>query len=197
MSYISILEKILDSKDATAGGSAAAAMAGAMACGLIGMTARLSLMKCYGLEDRQYVELAEKLDEMSFKLLRGVQEDHKAYQDICAAMKLHREKEEDIKSKSSAIEMSGIKALEIMRDNGLLCKKVYRIGLMLKGNSDSNAASDLSMGMALAQAGIMGCAEGIKSNISLIRDPELSEAFHEDMNKLLEEEKYYIGERQH
>lgn len=197
MSYINTLEKILDSKDSTAGGSAAASMAGAMACGLIGMTARLSLMKCYGLEDRQYLELAEELDEMSFKLLRGVQEDHMAYQEICAAMKLPKETEKEARSRSSAIEIAGIRSLEVIRDNGLLCKKVYRIGLMLKDNSDSNASSDLAMGLALAQAGVMGCTEGMRSNISLIRDQELAKTFRQDMEKILEDEKYYIGERQH
>lgn len=197
MSYINALEKILDSRDATAGGSTAAAMAGAMACGLIGMTARLSVMKCYGLEDRQYLELAEELDEMSFKLLRGVQEDHKAYENICVAMKLPRETDEEKESRSYAIETAGVRALEVIRDNGHLCKKVYKIGLMLKDNSDSNAASDLSMGISLAQAGIMGCAGGIRSNLPLVHNTELATSFRKDMERLLEEERYYVGDRQH
>ncbi len=197
MSYIQTLEKILDSKDPTAGGSAAAAMAGAMACGLIGMTARLSTMKCYGLEDRQYLELADELDEISFKLLRGVQEDNKAYGEICSAMKLPKETEDEKIARTAAIEKAGVRALEIMRDNGLLCKKVHRISMMLKDNSDSNAAADLAVGSALADAGAKGCAGGIKADLSLVSDPEIARQFREDMENILEEEKYYIGERQH
>lgn len=45
MSYIDIMDKILDSHDVTVGGGSSSAIAGAIAAGLIGMVARLSTKK--------------------------------------------------------------------------------------------------------------------------------------------------------
>lgn len=191
MSYVDTLEKILDSKDVTSGGGAASAMAGAMACGLIGMTARLSLMKCYGLDDRQYLELADELDAMGLRLLRGAQEDTKAYGVICSAMKLPKGTEEEMTLRQKTIEDAGISAAAILRDNGYLCMKVLKIGLMLKGNSDVNAAADLHVGISLAETGILGCAEGVRVALPLIKDTDIVKAFKEDIDKLKEKDNYY------
>ena len=191
MSYVDTLEKILDSKDVTSGGGTASAIAGAMACGLIGMAARLSLMKSYGLDDRKYLELAEELDEMNFLLLRGAQEDLNAYGIICTAMKLPRDNEEEITLRQKTIQEAGINAATILRDNGDLCMKVLKIGLMLKGNSDVNAAADLQVGISLAEAGILGCAEGIRVTLPLIKDSDIVKAFKEDIDKLKEKDNYY------
>lgn len=191
MSYVNTMEKILDSKNVTAGGGSASAMAGAMACGLIGMTARLSLMKCYGLEDRQYIELAEELDEISFKLLRGAQDDEKTYGLICDAMKLPKDTDEDREFRERAIQEAGINSCNILKENGYLCKKVLKIGLILKDNSDSNAAADLTVGISLAETAVIGCVDGIRSNLPLIKNPDALAGFREDIEKLKEKDDYF------
>jgi len=54
MLKLEILRKIIDSKDFTVGGGSAAALSGAMAAGLVGMVARLSVDKNYGLSSEKY-----------------------------------------------------------------------------------------------------------------------------------------------
>ena len=191
MSYTAILDKILDSKDKTVGGDAASALSGAMACGLIGMVARLSIMGQYGLDDHQFIKLAEELDGISFRLLRGSQEDVKAYAGVCDALKLPHETREEMEDRLEKIQETGERAAEIARDNGYLCKRVHRIGLILRGNSNTNVATDLEVGITLAQVGIDGAVGTMKASLPLIRDEEFKKALQNDINELSKEDNYY------
>lgn len=191
MSYTDILDKILDSKDTSVGGDAASALAGAMACGLLGMVARLSIMGQYGLDDHQFIKLAEELDGTSFRLLRGSQEDVKAYASVCDALKLPHGTREEEDDRLDRIQETGERAAEIARDNGYLCKRVHRIGLILRGNSNTNVATDLEVGITLAQVGIDGAIGTMKSSLPLIKDKEFRKALQNDINELSKEDKYY------
>ncbi len=200
MSYTAILDKILDSKDTTVGGDAASALSGAMACGLIGMVARLSIMGEYGLADHQFIKLAEELDGISFRLLRGMQEDVKAYASVCDAFKLPADTPKEKESRSETIQNTGEKAAEVARDNGYLCKRVLRIGHMLRSNSSINAATDLEVGITLAQVGIDGAVGTIKSSLPLIKDAEVRSALQKDIEELTRQDNYYKsinGRNQH
>ncbi len=191
MSYTAILDKILDSKDTTVGGDAASAFAGAMACGLLGMVARLSLLGEYGLDDHQYIKLAEELDGISFRLLRGTQEDVKAYASVCDAFKLPKDTDEEKDDRVHMIEECGVKAAEIAKKNGYFCQRVHKIGLILRSNSSASAATDLEVGLSLAQVGIDGAVGSIKASLPLIKDDELKNALKNDIDELIKVENYY------
>ena len=77
--FYDVLEKIMDSKDTTVGGGSASAVAGAMAAGLVGMVARLSTGKQYGLPDERYLGIADELDMLAVKLKDGAVADTQSY----------------------------------------------------------------------------------------------------------------------
>ncbi len=197
MSYIDSIEKILDSKDTTVGGTSAALMAGAMSSGLTSMVARLSVMKIYGLDDSQYLALADELDNASFVLIRGVNEDAKALEVIREAFGLPNETEEDKEQRKTALEAAGVKMLNNLRDCGMVCKRIYKAGLILTDNSDSNARSDLEVAKKLAEVALTGCIEGIKANLPLIKNQEFIDIYKRDLAELEEKIEYSTGDRQH
>ena len=69
MDYKDVLELILDTDDVTVGGGSASALAGAKACGLIGMVCKLSTKKDFGIPAERQLELAKELEEIRQKLL--------------------------------------------------------------------------------------------------------------------------------
>ncbi len=184
MSYINVLENILNSVDVTVGGGSASAFSGAMAAGLIGMVARLSLNKDYGFEDNKYIELADELDAINKELIKGVEEDAKAYSTIIDAYKFPKSTDDEKAVRKQAIENAGIIAATAPLNNAKLCKMVLEIGKILDGKSNKNAASDISIGINLAKIGVDGCIQNIEANLPLIKNEEILAKFKKEIDNL-------------
>lgn len=181
MTYQDVFDKLIDSSDATVGGGSAAAIAGAMAAGLIGMVARLSVGKSQDYSVDEYNTMAEELDGLAQLLLQGAVADTEAYLLIKAAYLLPKE---DKPRRVAAIQAAGIKAAEVPLANGAACRKVQGIGAGLVGRSNPNTASDLLVGMALAQTGRSGCVANVRVNLALIKDASIQEAFEQKISNL-------------
>lgn len=184
MSYIDVIDKILDSKDVTVGGGSASAISGAMAAGLMSMVARLSTKKDYGLTEAKYLEVAEELDILSKELLEGSEKDTEAYLLIKNAYSMPKSNEEEKAARSAAIRKAGEAAATVPKENGYMCKRVYELGQSLVGKSNDAAFSDLIIGVNLAKLGIEGCVMNIEANLPMIKDEEIIEGFKKHIEVL-------------
>lgn len=184
-----ILDKIRDTQNFTVGGGAASAVAGSKAAGMIGMVANLSLKKDYGLGAETYRSIALEAEELSGRLLEGALDDEAAFCMIKDAFALPKETEFDKRIRKLAIQNGAISAALVPKENGIRCRRVYELGLMLQGQSNPNAGSDLEIAVMLAGVGIKGCIMNIEANLSLIKDDEVREGFEAHMNTLQEDVK--------
>lgn len=186
MSYVDVLDKILDSKNVTVGGGSASAISGAMAAGLIGMATRLSVGKEYGLTDKMYLDLADELDKLSKELLEGSKKDTEAYLLIKNAFKLPKSTQEEREVRGKAVSNAGIEAALVPKANADMCNRVYMIANMLEDNYNENASSDFVIGKNLAQLGVQGCILNIEANLSLIKDKTIRRSLEDyvDENKI-------------
>lgn len=182
--YEEILKLILDSEDVKVGGGSASALSAAMACGLIGMTCRLSVKKDFGIKKEDQIKYADELDEIRDHLLEGVVTDANAFGVIRDAMELPKETDEERKIRSKAMSDAGIVGATAPRDNAKLARRVYDIALELEGNTNPNLDSDLQIGKELAKIGTNGCVLNIEANLGLIKDEEVLEGFKKDMEEL-------------
>lgn len=191
--FYEVIEKIMDSRDASAGGGAASAVAGAMAAGLVGMAARLSLGKGYGLSDERYEEIAGELDECVEALKKGSVADTEAYRGIKAAFTLPGTTVEEKKTRGAAIEKAAIRAAEVPLENGRAAQKILFFCKEMEGNFNINTKSDMEAGIMLAQMAVTDTALNIEANLSLIKTPEINAHFaacaeelkNSPLNKLL------------
>lgn len=188
MTYHDVLDKILDTNDATVGGGSAAALSGAMAAGLIGMAALLSTGKDYGLTDEAYRAVEVRCRELRERLLAGCVEDTAAYSGIVAAYKLPKTTDEEKRARSGAIQAAGARAASVPRDNGQNCREVYELGLSIRERYNKNASSDFEYGMELALLGIRGCVANIEANLPLIKDEAVKAGFLADIAAIGREE---------
>lgn len=175
--FYEVIEKIMDSRDATAGGGAASAVAAAMAAGLVGMAARLSLGKGYGLADERYEEIAARLNECAETLKKGAVADAEAYRGIKAAFSLPRTTAEEKISRGAAIEKAAIRAAEVPLENGRLALEILAFCKEMEGNFNINTESDMKAGIMLAQMAAIDTALNIEANLSLIKSSEINAQF--------------------
>lgn len=181
-----ILDLILDSKDVTAGGGSASALSAAMAAGLAGMVARLSVAskgKEYGLPDAEYLGLADELDDLADRLKKGSAEDSEGYLGIKRAYALPKETEEEKAIRRTAIEDAGIAAASVPLKNAENAARVLEIVHRLNGRSNPNAESDLACGEMLAIMAIRGTLLNVEANLPLIKTPSKSEPFRQALDR--------------
>ena len=171
MSLYRVLDKILDSRNTTVGGGAASAVAGAMAAGLVGMVARLSLGKDYGLPDERYLTLAEELDGLVRELTQGAQDDERAFLGIKDAFALPKGTEAEKAQRRAAVEAAAVGAATVPLQNGHRAARVLEICAELDGRSNPAAASDIAAGVMLARMAVTDCALNVDANLPLIKTP--------------------------
>ncbi len=163
-----VLARILDAGEATTGGGSAAALSGAMAAGLLGMVARLSIGKELELGDERYQRVTDEAAELCAGLAFGAAEDAAAYGLIKAAYARPKDTDEEKAARGAAIHDALIAAAETPRDNARACARVLGLCRELVGRSNESAASDLAVALELARAGVVGCAGNIDVNVSML-----------------------------
>ncbi|MDO5715926.1 MAG: cyclodeaminase/cyclohydrolase family protein [Tissierellia bacterium] len=184
MNYKDIFELLLDEEDYTVGGGSSSAIAGAIACGLIGMVANLSKGKDYGYSDEKYNNLIKELNKMKEKLLQGCVDDNKAYLLIVNAYKLPKNNEKEKLKRINAIQKAGIEAAKVPMENACLNKRVYDIGQILLKHSNPACETDLQAGIDLSAMGIRAGKANVEVNLPLIRDEKIIRDFKKKMETL-------------
>jgi methenyltetrahydrofolate cyclohydrolase len=192
-----VLAGVIDSTDLTVGGGSASALAGAMAAGLAGMVARLSVGRSLGLGDERYLAVATEADDLGRALHAGAREDADAYALVRAAYALPRNTDEAQAARQSAIQGALEVAAGVPLENArrLLCVRQLCAGL--QGVSNPAASSDLSVAVLLADAAVRGCLLNVEINavllphspavVSLRHEAEAVSAAHERARATSEE----------
>ena len=175
--FYEVMEKIMDSRDVTAGGGSASAVAGAMAAGLVGMVARLSTGKGYGLSDARYLEIADELDDIAARLKRGAVEDTQSYLGIKAAFALPKSTDAEKSARRAAVEATAIKAASVPLENGRAAIRILELCRELEGKINAAAASDMEAGVMLAKMAVVDTALNVEANLPLIKSAEVNAEF--------------------
>jgi methenyltetrahydrofolate cyclohydrolase len=162
------LARVLDPYDNAVGGGSASALAGAMAAGLLGMVARLSVDRDFELADERYRAIADEADELRRALVQGAAEDSAVYAVVKDAYGLPKSTDEEKARRGAAIHDALIGAAEVPRDNAHRCARVLDLCREIVGRSNESAASDLAVAVEFARVGIIGCAGNIDVNVSML-----------------------------
>jgi formiminotetrahydrofolate cyclodeaminase len=184
MNHYHALDLILDTRDVTVGGGSASAVSAAMAAGLIGMVARLSTKKDFGLSADAHLEVAQNCDQLALVLMSGASEDMKAYAVIKAAFAMSKETEEERQIRGKAINEAATQAALTPLENAVKALEVLELGRKIKNMSNPSAGSDLQIGLQLAEIGVKGCIMNIEANMPLIKDSDMIEMLKQHVLRL-------------
>jgi glutamate formiminotransferase/formiminotetrahydrofolate cyclodeaminase len=160
------------SRDTVApGGGSVSALVGALGAALASMVANLSIGK--GEFDDRYrtlCDLAEKAQELKDALVRGVDEDTQAFDQVIAGLRMPKDTPEEKEARAAAIQ-AGYKAatlvplatVEQCRGALALCKEMAFM-------APEEMLSDVGTGALVARAGLVGAAYNVRINLKNIED---------------------------
>ncbi|MCH7632406.1 MAG: glutamate formimidoyltransferase [Planctomycetes bacterium] len=170
LSMAEFVHETASESPAPGGGSIAASM-GAMAAALATMVANLSSHK-RGWDERweEFSDYADKGKEHHDELLRLIDEDTDAFNEIMAAFGLPSASEEDKAKKSEAVQAATKRAIEIpFRVMQVTCDAMDVVAAMAEiGNP--NSVSDAGVGALAARSAVMGAFLNVKINAKDIKD---------------------------
>jgi len=166
------------------GGGSIAALAGALGSALVSMVANLSVGK--GEFDPKYDELcqlAEKAQAAKDALIRAVDEDTEAFNEVIAGLRMAKDTAEQQALRSKAIQAGYKLAAEVPLQTAKQCRQVLDLCQAAANVGNNAVMSDAGVGALMAFAGVQGAMHNVRINLTSIKD----EAFVSQMNAALGE----------
>ena len=180
--------RVLGSNSPAPGGGSVAALSGALGANLVSMVCSLSIgKKDYASFDNEIAEALKLAQTLSEGLLKRVDLDAEAFNSIMAAFKMKKQTEEEVKSRTEAIQAGFKEAVQSPLGIARECLDVLRLANKLLGKSNTNALSDLGVASLQAYAGLEGAIMNVKINIPSIKDTNFVSETSLEVSALLEE----------
>jgi glutamate formiminotransferase/formiminotetrahydrofolate cyclodeaminase len=172
------------------GGGSIAALAGALGSALASMVVNLSIGK--GEYDEQYealCELAERAQAAKDELLRAIDADTEAFNEVIAGMRMPKDTPEQIALRSETIRAGYKSAAEVPLRTAQLCRNVLDLCQAAANLGNTAVMSDAGVGALMAYAGVQGAIHNVRINLPHTRDDAFIEKMQERLGDLLLESK--------
>lgn len=157
----------------TPGGGSVSALAGALAAALGEMICGITLKKKSLAAHHPAVQATrDHLAGLRNRLMEAVDRDAASYEAVLAAIKLPKATEAERARRAGAIESASKKAAEAPLETAQLAVHVSRLVESLRPITAPQAASDLAVALAMAEAARQGAIENIRANLPSIHNKD-------------------------
>jgi glutamate formiminotransferase/formiminotetrahydrofolate cyclodeaminase len=170
------------------GGGSIAALSGALGSALASMVVNLSIGK--GEFDEQYDELcalAEKAQQVKDELVRTVDEDTEAFNEVVAAMRMAKDTAEQVELRAAAIRKGYKAAARVPLRTAQLCREVLDLCQSAADIGNQAVMSDAGVGALMALAGVRGAIHNVRINLPHTRDKDFIVEMTGQLDALLTE----------
>ena len=161
----------LSSDSPAPGGGSVSALAGALGSALAGMVANLTIGK------KEYTAVWDEMRDIAMQaqllkdhLLRSVDNDTEAFNQLMAAMTMKKKTDEQKAARSEAIENATKNACEVPLEVMKKSVEVLKLAKLVAENGNENAASDAGVASLMAKSAVFGAGLNVKINLPGITD---------------------------
>lgn len=168
------------------GGGSVAALAGALAGGLISMYCVLSLNR------EKYGEAVSLLEQtghearlLSENLIQAVDLDTSAFNRILEAFRLPKGSDAEKEQRKQAIQEATIEAARVPLRTAEDCLRLLELVETAVGKGNPGAVTDLGVGNLQALAGLTGACYNVQINLGSINDPAIKAQFSGEVSSIL------------
>jgi glutamate formiminotransferase/formiminotetrahydrofolate cyclodeaminase len=153
------------------GGGSVSALMGSLACALSSMVANLTAgKKGYEAADAEMKTVAAKAQELKDALLRAVDDDSKAFDEVMAAMKLPKKTDDEISRRQEALETATRKAVEVPLSVVGWCADAVDLVDAVAKKGNRNSISDAGVAALALRAAAAGAALNVLINLPGLAD---------------------------
>lgn len=153
------------------GGGSVAALTGSLGAALAAMVANLTVgKKGYEAAWDSSSKLAERSQALKAALLRAVDDDTKAFDDVLAAMRLPKATDEEKQARAAAIAAAYEKATAVPLATARLCLQAIELAQEAAIIGNKNSISDAGVGALLAKAGLESAILNVRINLPSVRE---------------------------
>lgn len=153
------------------GGGSVAALTGSLGAALAAMVANLTVgKKGYEAAWDSSSKLAERSQTLKAALLRAIDDDTKAFDDVLAAMRLPKATDEEKQARAAAIAAAYEKATAVPLATARLCLQAIELAQEAAIIGNKNSISDAGVGALLAKAGLESAILNVRINLPSVRE---------------------------
>jgi len=153
------------------GGGSTAALCGALSASLSAMVANLTVgKKGYEQVQDEVKKLAQKGQDLKDDLLRAIDLDTQAFNQVMDAFRLSKKTEEQKAERTRAVEKASIHATLVPLTVVKKCIDALKLALEIAQSGNKNSISDAGVAGLAAQAGAEGAYYNVKINLPDIQD---------------------------
>jgi glutamate formiminotransferase/formiminotetrahydrofolate cyclodeaminase len=170
------------------GGGSIAALAGALGSALASMVFNLSIGK--GEFDARYRELcafAEKAQAAKDELMRAVDADTEAFNEVIAGMRMPKDSAEQQQQRAEAIRAGYKSAARVPLRTARLCREVLDLCDAAADVGNAAVMSDAGVGALMAHAGVQGAIHNVRINLPHTKDGPFIDEMQATLGSLLKE----------
>ena len=172
------------------GGGSIAALAGALGAALASMVANLSVGK--GEFDDRYddlCELADRAQTLKDDLLRAVDADTEAFNEVITALRMPKDTAEQLERRATAIREGYKSAARVPLRTAQQCREVLDLCQVAAAVGNQAVMSDAGVGALMAWAGVQGAVHNVRINLPNTRDEAFIAEMQSTLGALLAESK--------
>ena len=183
---VQIFLEELAGSSATPGGGSAAALAGAMGAGLVGMVCRLTVgRKRFADVEDELRRVLEEAEALRVRLTDLADADTQAFDQVMEAYRLPKETQEEQAVRQTAIQAALQGATHVPLETARACATVVKLAAQVMTKINPNTLSDAGAAALLAEAGLKGAQLNVAINLADIHDPTFVQEAQEDLRRIL------------
>jgi formiminotetrahydrofolate cyclodeaminase len=182
----SFLNELASAAPAPGGGSVAA-LSGALGAGLISMVCNLTLGKPKYADVQDNISaLLKKSESLRKELTDLLEEDVQAYSKLSQIMKMPRDTEEQKAARAALMDQALKAATDVPMRVAAACVAVMELCPPAAEKGNTNAVSDVGVGILMAEAGLRSAALNVLINLGFIKDEGFVNESRKKLNSLLQ-----------
>ncbi len=178
----------LSSESMAPGGGSVSALSGALSAGLTSMVANLTFgKKGYERSNKKMKDISIRAQELKVQLLGLVEADTNAFNNYISALRLPKKSENEINSRTAAIESASKTITLVPLETLKLCREIIDLAETVLKRGNENALSDAFGGVSQANTAGEGAYLNIRINLPEVKDKEFVDKVSKESDMLIEE----------